>query len=130
MAYTPTNWVNGATVTPALLNKIETQLVALEGSSSAGVSVEGYGAIGDGAARAVNDTTYGIIGTGKTFATLAAAQASVGSGGTGITDLASSDQLDWAAHQWVVNLLEAAGGGTMVTPRGRYMFNRTGGKPF
>lgn len=125
MAYTPTTWVNGATVTPALLNKIETQLVALEGSSSAGVSVEGYGAIGDGTARAVNDTTYGIIGTGKTFATLAAAQASVGSGGTGITDLASSDQLDWAAHQWVVNLLEAAGGGTMVTPRGRYMFNRT-----
>src|SRR5215207_6890701 len=70
------------------------------GSSSSGVfNVRDYGARGAGTATAVDDATYGIVGSGKQFATLAAAQASIGSGGTGITDLALSDQLDWAAHQ-------------------------------
>jgi hypothetical protein len=97
----------------------------ISASSSWGANVKDYGAIGDGTNRAVNDATYGIIGAGKAFANLAAAQATVALGGTGITDLSSSDQLDWAAHQWAVNELDEEGGGTVITPRGRYMFNRT-----
>src|SRR5215207_1078416 len=98
------------------------------GTASGVINVRDYGARGAGATTAVNDATYGIVGSGKRFATLAAAQASIASGGTGITDLASSDQVDWAAHQWAVNILNdssVTGGGTVYTPPGRYMFNRT-----
>jgi hypothetical protein len=107
-------------------NPVNTALSAtFVGQAASWLSVKAYGAVGDGMARTVADAAFGIIGPGKRFATLSAAQASVGAGGTGITDLASTDQLDWAAHQWVINLLNGAGGGTMFTPRGKYLHNRT-----
>lgn len=98
---------------------------AYNSTKSFGLNVKTLGAVGDDTFRQVNDATYGIIGTGKRFATLTAAQGTVAAGGTGIADLALTDSLDWAAHQWGINILEGGGGGTLLTPRGRYRHNRT-----
>lgn len=61
MPYTPTTWVNGATVTPALLNNIETGVVTVAGQF-VNVKDPTYGATGNG----VTDDTAAFVAAAAT----------------------------------------------------------------
>jgi hypothetical protein len=124
VAYTnPPTWVNGGP--PAInannLNIIsnnqrdhQARITSLEGTPSNGsgsssspfVNVKDFGAIGDGQVHPLSES----------YATLAAAQADYPQA------IALSDSKDWAAH---MKAFAQVAGGTLITPKGRYIMNRT-----
>lgn len=83
-------------------------------------NVRYWGAVGDGVSRTIDDATLGVVGIGKRFADLDAARVA-----SGISNLELTDELDWFAHQAAMNACASGGGGTVFTPSGIYMMNRT-----